>query len=158
MDIGLLCRHSVLLCVFDQHFGVWYPGSSRCTLTQEEAWCRQRKSSLFAALDIKTLTHQQSLMAGIAVLTLCLFVYSIVDIIQSGLAISPASIYVTQAGYTAMYWIQSFARAFAFITVIVIAKNAAWRSNMFAENDPVEQQYAYYQQEPPVYAGPGQHA
>lgn len=97
-------------------------------------------------------------MAGIAVLTLCLFVYSIVDIIQSGLAISPASIYVTQAGYTAMYWIQSFARAFAFITVIVIAKNAAWRSNMFAENDPVEQQYAYYQQEPPVYAGPGQHA
>lgn len=102
--------------------------------------------------------YLQSLVVYIFVLTLCLFVYSLLDIIQIAITLTPYPIYITQAGLTAMSWIQAFARAVAYITVIVIAKNAAWRSNSFAEAGPVMQQYAYYQQEAPVYAGPGQHA
>jgi hypothetical protein len=102
--------------------------------------------------------YLQSLMVNISVLTLCLFVYSLLDIIQTAIAVTPYSIYITQEGITAMSWIQAFARAVAYITVIVIAKNSAWRSNSFAEAGPFVQQYAYYQQDAPVYAGPGQHA
>ena len=108
-------------------------------------------------LASRQLTHQQSLMIWISVLILSLFVCTLISIIQTSTQIS-YYVDLERTSYTAMYWITSFCRALAFITIIVIAKNPVWGSSTFAA-DPIEQQYASnYQQEPPIYDGAWQRA
>ncbi|KAF2625179.1 hypothetical protein BU25DRAFT_412980 [Macroventuria anomochaeta] len=115
--------------------------------------------SLLAARSLKKKhVASGSLMVWISVLILSLFVYTLLSIIQISSQLS-YGLYFGEASYTVMYWITSFCRGLAFITIIFIARNPVWRPNTFAATGPIEQQYAYnYQQEPPIYAAAGQRA
>lgn len=59
-----------------------------------------------------------------------------------------------------MAWISTIFHTLALGSVILIAKDAAWRSNTFAATDvPVEQQYdTYNYQQAPIYDGAGNRA
>lgn len=119
-------------------------------------------SGILAILGARSLKKKHgapsSLVVGITLLTVFLFIYVLLDVVTSAMALSNYSFYINRVGLAIINWFQAFALAATYITIIVIAKNAAWRSTTFAETQPMEQQYAYYQQEPPVYTGPGQHA
>ncbi|KAJ4317265.1 hypothetical protein N0V94_005030 [Neodidymelliopsis sp. IMI 364377] len=98
-----------------------------------------------------------SLLVWVSALIFSLFAYSLILIIQNIPALDFSFDY-SMVGSMAMYWINSVLHAFAFIAIIVIARNAAWGSNTFtAAGDPAKQQYdSYTYQQDPIYVGGGQ--
>jgi hypothetical protein len=111
----------------------------------------------FTVLRSGCLTHQQSLLIWVSALIFSLFAYSLILIIQYIPALDFSFDY-SMAGSMAMYWIDSIFHAFAFIAIIIVARNAAWGSNrLTAAGAPAEQQYdSYTYQQDPIYVGGGQ--
>jgi hypothetical protein len=105
------------------------------------------------------LTHQQSTMLWIFVLFFSLVIYALISVIEAS-AVIDYRVEITSGGYVALYWISEFFHALALITVMVIARDTVWRSDVFATTGaPVEQQYhAYSYQQDPIYNGMGQRA
>ncbi|KAH6644024.1 hypothetical protein C7974DRAFT_12783 [Boeremia exigua] len=105
--------------------------------------------SIAAARSLKKRNSaSNSFVAWIAVLIALLFGNSLLNIIMDSLQVS--SIGLRGDSYVAMAWMSSIFRGLAYITIIIIAKNPAWRSNR-------EQPHAYIDQhEAPAYHGMSQ--
>lgn len=94
-------------------------------------------------------------MAWISVLVVSMVGNSMISIIQASFYFSSYLNY-TVAGVMAMYYIAALLRALAFISIIVIAKNAAWKASTTVASTG-ETQYAYnYQVESQTHGGAGQ--
>lgn len=99
-----------------------------------------------------SLTHKQSLTIRISVLVISLVGLNMVSIIYTAGMMS-YHIFFTSASYVVIFYLLSIFPAIAFVSIIVIAKDPAWKFNNHEPTTIQSQQFAYYQQDPPVHGG-----
>ncbi|KAJ8109176.1 hypothetical protein OPT61_g7655 [Boeremia exigua] len=91
--------------------------------------------SILTALSLKKKNGASgSFVVWISILVLSLFGYVLISVITQSMSLAGTWDYYDSVSPIALDWISSLLKALAFITIIIIARNASWRSNTVTAN------------------------